>query len=229
MDVVHLGEVDSTNDHAKRLLGSGRTGLFWVRADRQTAGRGRLRREWTSREGNLFCTGAIPTERPVRERHRYSFAAALAVRDLLQAGGVTGVEMKWPNDVLVDDRKVAGILLESERDHIVVGIGLNIAHHPEDTRTPATHLAELGWRPGVEEAFRGLAYAVLHRFGQPWERVHREWLIHACCIGEEFRVKRGGDSLLGTYEGLGEDGELLLRTRSGTVPVTSGDIQRLEG
>ena len=228
MRVIHLPEVDSTNDCAKRMLASGEDGLFWVRADTQTAGRGRLQRDWESGQGNLFCTGVIPTKAALRDRHRLSFAAALAVRDVLQGGGITGAEMKWPNDVLVNDRKVAGILLESEADHIVVGIGLNIAHHPTETRTPATHTEELGWKPTVEAAFEALSYAVLHRFGQPWVRIHREWLVHACFIGEEFRVKRGDDSLLGTYEGLGDNGELLLRTRSGTVPIVSGDIQRLE-
>ena len=229
MRVIHLPEVDSTNDCAKRMLADGETGLFWVRADTQTAGRGRLQRDWASALGNLFCTGVIPTRTPPRDRHRHSFAAALAVRDILQGGGITGVEMKWPNDVLVNDRKIAGILLESEGEHMVVGIGLNIDHHPTETRTPATHTAEFGWKPSVDEAFGALSYAVLHRFGQPWARIHREWLVHACCIGEEFRVKRGDESLLGTYEGLGDNGELLLRTRSGIVPVVSGDIQRLEG
>ena len=224
MRTIHREIVGSTNDTARELLATGETTPFWVRADAQTAGRGRLSRDWVSKPGNLFCTGVIDTKLPPCERHRIGFAASLGVRDTLAAAGIADAELKWPNDVLIDRHKVAGMLLETEGDHVLIGIGLNIAHHPDGTRTLATHTAEHGWSPTPAEALERVAHAVAERVSQGWTRVHRDWVVHSCSIGEEFAVDQNGRRLVGTHAGIGANGELLLRTPSGTVPIMSGDM-----
>jgi BirA family biotin operon repressor/biotin-[acetyl-CoA-carboxylase] ligase len=136
--LVELDEIDSTNEQAKRLAIAGAEEGTLVWAHRQTAGRGRRGREWTSRQGNLFTSLIIRPYCAPLEAAQFTFAAALAVRDMVAVHLRNDIEVacKWPNDVLVEGRKVSGILLESSTagkgnvEWLVLGVGINLSHHP---------------------------------------------------------------------------------------------------
>ncbi|MEM9764990.1 MAG: biotin--[acetyl-CoA-carboxylase] ligase, partial [Pseudomonadota bacterium] len=130
--VLHFDEIDSTNAEAGRRASAGKPAPFWVVADRQTAGRARRGRDWSSLEGNLFasyvCRPGFTPERAALS----TFATSLAVADTVSSflpDGAARVALKWPNDVLVGGRKLAGVLIERVAGKVVVGVGLNV-HRP---------------------------------------------------------------------------------------------------
>lgn len=127
-------ELDSTNEEARRLAAAGEPGPLWLTTTRQTSGRGRRGRSWEMVEGNLAATLLIRPARDSREWPQLSFVAAIAAADMAAhfAPG-SRIAVKWPNDVLADGRKLAGILLESAGDALAIGIGVNLKAHPMDT------------------------------------------------------------------------------------------------
>ncbi|MBN9554147.1 MAG: biotin--[acetyl-CoA-carboxylase] ligase, partial [Alphaproteobacteria bacterium] len=144
-------EIDSTNEEARRLIAAGETGPVWLTASRQTAGRGRRGRAWESAGGNLAATLLLRPVGPQAQWAELSFAAAIATADMAAAlASGARIALKWPNDVLADSKKLAGILLETgngPKPALAIGIGVNLAHHPEGTEFPATSLAALGSKP----------------------------------------------------------------------------------
>jgi BirA family biotin operon repressor/biotin-[acetyl-CoA-carboxylase] ligase len=227
--------LDSTNEEAKRRALEGETGPLWIVAKAQNAGRGRRGRPWTSPEGNLFATGLFTLQSGPARAAQLSFAAALAVGDL--AAGVIGadnVRLKWPNDVLVEGRKLAGILLESGSHMsgglwLAVGIGVNLAHHPDDAERPATDLAEHGGTISPEQAVETLA----QRFGhwlQVWDSqgfapIRQAWLSRAWGLGEPCTARLDGETVQGVFADLAEDGSLRLELPDGRRRlVSAGDV-----
>ncbi|MDX1581941.1 MAG: biotin--[acetyl-CoA-carboxylase] ligase, partial [Alphaproteobacteria bacterium] len=181
----------STNDEARRLAESESAGHGTaVMALTQTAGRGRRGRSWVSEPGNLFFSLLLRPKRPVSEVATLSFVASLAVRDMLARWvDPDELSLKWPNDVLLSGRKVCGILLEGVSgaeglNGVIVGIGVNLRHAPENVIFPAIALSEASPSevPEPEEAAR----ALLARFApwyQRWEEagfaaVGEAWLSH---------------------------------------------------
>ena len=164
--VIRLGAVGSTNDEAKARAQAGAAHGTVVTASEQTAGRGRDGRTWASPPGNLYASLILRPAVALREAAALSLAAALALGDGLDmlVPLNTTIAFKWPNDVLVNGRKIAGILLEAEAsdaalDFLVIGLGVNCAHHPDATTTRATDLREvIGTTPApaaVLDAFLG--------------------------------------------------------------------------
>src|ERR1700749_4832233 len=141
-----FAEIDSTNEEARRLSASGECGPLWLCAARQSAGRGRQGRVWQGSEGNLFATLLIQPKRAKAEWAQLSFVAAIAVSDLA-ARFTPAVTLKWPNDVLAEGKKLAGILLKTAGDALAIGVGVNLAAYPKDTEFPAVSLAALGAIP----------------------------------------------------------------------------------
>ncbi len=142
-DVRHYESLGSTNDEARRLADAGAAHGTVVAAREQTAGRGRVGRSWVSPPGNLYLSVLLRLDLPPARRAELSFVAALAVFDLVDAVlPGSRVMLKWPNDVLVEDAKISGILVEQADAATIVGIGVNVAHCPADTPYPATSLAE---------------------------------------------------------------------------------------
>src|SRR3954470_13498402 len=146
--VLSFDELDSTNAEARRRAEAGEGGPVWITAARQTAGRGRRGRNWSTETGNLAATLLTSTDVPAAEAAQLSFVAALAACDLADTCvGQGAARLKWPNDVLVFGKKAVGILVESGarpdgRLWLAVGIGVNLAHAPIDTERPATCFAE---------------------------------------------------------------------------------------
>lgn len=228
VQTLRLPTTDSTNLHARRMYEAGERGPLWVVAERQSAGRGRLGRQWESGRGNLYASALVPPPRS-EPPTALTFAAALAARDAV-AAHVAGeardnVRLKWPNDVLLGGRKVAGILLESPGGAVVAGIGINVAHHPEATRWPATHLgggvgvdAVLGTLQARFEHWR----AVLDRDG--FAPVRAAWTDAAWGLGSEVVVETGNRRIVGTARGLDASGALRIDTPTGAETVSAGEV-----
>jgi biotin-[acetyl-CoA-carboxylase] ligase BirA-like protein len=132
--IHYFPEVTSTQDVAKQLIAEGASGFFVVRADHQTSGRGRAGRGWSSLSGNLQATFSVPMTFDVALAANYSFVAAVALSQTVLefVGEECCIEHKWPNDVWINGKKLAGILLEIHEPYLLMGIGLNISHAPED-------------------------------------------------------------------------------------------------
>lgn len=232
-----LETVDSTNAEARRMADDGVAGPIWISADRQTAGRGRRGRQWAHREGNLAATLLMRPGRSAREAAQLSFAAALAVADTVAYyAPACELRVKWPNDVLLAGRKVSGILLESAGGEegrlawLAVGIGINLAHHPDDAEFPATSIAAVtGGAPPRDGALARLATAWA-KWYEDWMRegfsaLRDPWLARAAALGGRIRARLSGEELEGVFEGIDADGALILRQPGGvTRLVAAGDV-----
>jgi BirA family transcriptional regulator, biotin operon repressor / biotin---[acetyl-CoA-carboxylase] ligase len=229
--------IGSTNDEAKRLARGGAPEGTLVWAGEQTAGRGRRGRHWASPPGNLYLSLVLrPGGAPSRAA-QLGFVAALGLGDALDGLAALGPRLryKWPNDLLLDGRKLAGILLESETaasgavDFVVIGTGVNLLSHPETSEYPATCLAE-GGSATVSPA--ALLQAFVREF-DPWLARWREegfaplreaWLARASGIGEDIRVRLERMTLTGRFVDLDEDGALLLDGAEGPRRIAAGDV-----
>lgn len=236
-----FAEIDSTNEEAKRLGEAGEQGPVWITAERQTAGRGRRGREWVSPSGNFMGTLFLRPQAGPRKAAELSFVAAVAVHDavdgLLPPALRPGLKLKWPNDLLHDGRKLAGILLESsgiaggELAWLAIGIGINLAQYPDKVEFPATSLAALGI-PDVTpmDALERLAAAFDRRLGewcdvQGFAAIRDAWLARAGGLGETIVVRLADESFEGTFVGLAADGALEVRTPSGDLRrISAGDV-----
>ena len=224
--VLRLERCDSTNAEARRRAETGERGPLWIVADRQTAGRGRSGREWASPEGNLHATWLGLWHGSPQHAALASFAACLAVADLADAltGKPTLVTLKWPNDVLVRGRKVAGVLLEGGNGWLMVGIGVNLAHAPDDARWPADVL------PGATpaEALDVLAPALDRWLGtlglEGFAPLREAWLARAARRGETMEARLPRETVKGRFVDLAADGSLMLETTRGTRRIAAGDV-----
>jgi len=227
--------LDSTNEEAKRRALAGETGPLWIIARSQSAGRGRRGRAWTSQTGNLFATGLFKLDASPARAAQLSFAAALAVGDL--AASVIDpalVRLKWPNDVLIAGRKVSGILLESGAHFqgglwLAVGIGVNLAHHPEDAERPATDFTVHGASLTPEAACKTLAERFDH-WRAAWDRdgfapLREAWIARAWGLGERCVARLNDETVEGVFADLAEDGSLRLDLKDGGRRlISAGDV-----
>lgn len=233
-----LGDVGSTNVECLARARAGDAGLLWLTATRQTAGRGRRGRGWTSEPGNLYASLLLIDPAPAEQLASLPLAVAVAVhaaiRAVLPAGG-EALEVKWPNDILIGRKKTCGILLESEllpdgRRALVVGIGINILHMPDIAAYGVTRLADHGSAASAEELFAHL-FREMAEVLAVWDeghgtgRVTARWRNVAGGIGEKITVNLPDRSLVGTFAGIDDSGFLLLKDEGGGIrPIAAGDV-----
>ncbi|MBI2719536.1 MAG: biotin--[acetyl-CoA-carboxylase] ligase [Rhizobiales bacterium] len=232
--VRRFAAIDSTNSEAQRLAAAGEAGPLWIRADVQTAGRGRLGRHWVSEPGNLHATLLFPVAAGPVVAAQVSFVAALAVHDVVsRLLPAIRVAIKWPNDVLVGGAKVAGILAEvvgSAPTRVALGCGLNVAHAPEGTPYPVTALAHHGVSLSIDSIFEELGSALWQRLrmwdeGRGFAAIRRDWLERAVGLGG---LARSGE-IEGRFVGLAADGALMLELPGGHRRlVHAGDVRFAE-
>jgi BirA family biotin operon repressor/biotin-[acetyl-CoA-carboxylase] ligase len=197
-------------------------------AARQTAGRGRRGREWHSEAGNLFATLLIRPRRVRSDWAQLSFATAIAVADMM-AGFAPDITVKWPNDVLAGGRKLAGILLETTGDTLVIGIGVNLASHPEGTEFPAICLSALGAEPPSPKDALDLLAGNFAEWYDRWESagfapIRDAWLARAAGLGSRIRARLPGKDHVGMFEGIDEHGALLLREADQLRAIAAGEV-----
>jgi BirA family biotin operon repressor/biotin-[acetyl-CoA-carboxylase] ligase len=213
--------VDSTGStNADHLADASAVEGDWLVALEQTAGRGRQGREWVTKRGNFFGSALVqlvPDDPPAQSLSLVSGLALIEAVDAAVPG--LALQLKWPNDLLLDRAKLAGILLERQGDRVVAGFGVNLASAPEVDGRAAGHL---GGKISPE-AFAPIIAAAFGRMLPLWRSsdVHdiaRAWLARAHPIGTELTV-HGGDSLpvRGRFDGIEPDGRLRLRLPDGTV------------
>jgi BirA family biotin operon repressor/biotin-[acetyl-CoA-carboxylase] ligase len=228
--------IDSTNEEARRLAAAGEQQPIWITAARQTAGRGRRGRVWESPTGNLAATLLIRPGKPAGECAQLSFAAAIAAHETVSSFAPgADIAVKWPNDVLANGRKIAGLLLESASTGMVpewlaIGIGINLAHFPEGTEFPATALPTLGiTAPNPSEALTRLA-AAFAKWYEIWRAngfspVRDAWLARAAGLGTRIRARLSDGEYWGMFEGIDETGALILREAQGkTRIIAAGEV-----
>jgi BirA family biotin operon repressor/biotin-[acetyl-CoA-carboxylase] ligase len=236
--IEDIASIDSTNNACRLRAEMGEPEGLVIRADRQTAGRGRRGRPWESPVGNLYCSLLLRPARPAKEVATLGFAVVAAlgnvVADLLPAERVLG--HKWPNDLLIDGRKASGLLLEAgpsagpSIDWLVIGMGVNIVSHPPDTPYQATDLEEMGCAPiasrSLLERFLS-AFSSLHAL---WERhgfpaISRVWMDRAHGVGGSIEVRLEGETLHGRFHSLDSDGALVLELPTREFRrIAAGDV-----
>jgi BirA family biotin operon repressor/biotin-[acetyl-CoA-carboxylase] ligase len=226
-----VAEIASTNSALLARLGGGDAPGegHWLVADRQSAGRGRAGRAWSDGLGN-FMGSTIAWLRPGDPpAPTLSLVAGVALHRTL--GDIPGMLLKWPNDVLVDGAKLAGVLLERQGDAVVVGIGVNLAQAPHVPDRPTIALADLGL-PVARDAFAQAladawqsALALWHRQG--WATLREDWLARAHPRGTLLSVRDpDAGMIIGGFAGLEADGAALLRLADGERrAIHSGDIE----
>ncbi len=214
------------------LAGEGAPEGQWLRAERQSGGRGRMGRAWESPQGNLYCSTLVRLRPGDPPAHTLALVAAVAVHALvapLCADGQTRI--KWPNDILVDGAKIAGILLERTGDAVVIGLGINVTDHPTGLDRPVTSLAAQGAPDTTAAALLDrLATIFAHWLsiwrGQGIDPVRTHWLLNAHPPGTAMRVALpDGGMVDGQFQTLDAHGMLLLRLADGTTrAIHAGDI-----
>ncbi len=243
-DRYHFFSVlDSTNQQAARLAQEGAEPGTVVVADHQTGGRGRLGRPWSSPKGlHLYCSVVLRPAIPPRDAAQLTLVSGLAVAHTLAGIGVEDVEIKWPNDLLLKGRKVAGILTEMRTDptriqYVIVGIGLNVngteTDFPEELRDKATTLAD-SLRTTLDRPW--LLAKMLAQLDHWYGRFDREgfgplgqeWLAFSRLLGQPVRVNMAADHFSGQALALDTEGCLLVRRANGMLTrVVAGDVTRL--
>ena len=235
-ELVALESVDSTSNEAARRadLGAGEGLLIWARE--QTKGRGRQGRQWESPIGNLYCSMLLKPNVEPATAAELGFVVGVAVRECVQdlVPVAKKARCKWPNDVLLDGAKIAGVLLEAtareDAIRIIAGIGINLVSHPDNTSYPATDLQSETTRPAdPARVLEQLAVAFL-RWRDVWltqgfAALRPAWLDHAAGLGETIRVRLPNREFSGEFLSLDERGALQLREAGGEIQtISAGDV-----
>lgn len=235
MDVFET--IGSTNLEGLTRIRAGERGPLWLATARQSAGHGRRNRAWVSPQGNLATSIIQTIGASAAVVATLGFAAGLALDSALRrvAGAHTlSFALKWPNDVLADGKKIAGILIETEAVPeglaVVVGIGVNVVAAPEGTPYPATSLAACGVTASAEDVFAALSdawleFVTLWDGGRGFQDIRPLWLARAAGLGKPMSVQSGGVTLQGTFETLDAEGRLVLLDANGKQKiVAAGDV-----
>ena len=227
---VRYEELDSTNSEARRLAEKGEPGPLWISTGRQTAGRGRRGRAWDAAPGNLAATLLIRPGASQAVIGQLSFVAALAAAETASHfARSASILVKWPNDVLAEGKKLAGILLEGGSDWLAIGIGINLASFPEGTEFPAISLAQLGIAPpSPEEALTVLAARFAHWYDvwmkDGFDTIRDAWLARAAGLGKPIRARLPSETREGVFEGIDQSGALLLNEQGRVRPIAAAEV-----
>jgi BirA family transcriptional regulator, biotin operon repressor / biotin---[acetyl-CoA-carboxylase] ligase len=234
--VQHLKTTASTMDDVRAAAMAGAAEGLVIRADQQTGGRGRRGRPWFSPAGNLYVSMLLRPAMDQAALGRFSFVASLALAAALPDDiDRDRTRLKWPNDVLVDNAKIAGILLEScntpQGMALIIGMGVNIAQHPTDAPYPTTSFAALGLGashtpekllPRFLSAFEGYRQDLIAGNFLP---IRSAWLAQASGLGEAIVVRLPNQALDGRFMGIDESGCLLLQRPTGNLQrIASGEV-----
>jgi BirA family transcriptional regulator, biotin operon repressor / biotin---[acetyl-CoA-carboxylase] ligase len=242
--------IGSTNAMALERAREGDPGKLWIASKQQESGRGRRGRSWETPLGNLAATLLLTSTGELKLAATLGFVAGLAVSDALAAVaprarvgvGVDGggerssrFELKWPNDVLAGEAKLAGILLESAMltgggYGLAIGIGVNVVAYPEGLPYPATSLAALGSAADAETLFLALSDAWTANSrdwndGRGLASIRNRWLQRAAGLGADVAVRIEGNVVRGVFETIDEDCRFVIRSRGGEVlRIAAGDV-----
>ncbi len=213
----------------------GDAGHLWISADVQTSGRGRHNRPWTSPVGNLYASLLLIDPSPAVRAPQLGFVTGVALVDALRRFAPdTGFALKWPNDILLGQAKLAGILLEGStlpdgRFACVIGCGVNCASHPQDLAYAASDLRAQGLDVTPSALLQALASTLAHWLyvwaaGKNFAAIRAAWLERAAGLGGPIRVNLPGSVREGRFIDLDADGRLILEGADGHVTIDAGDV-----
>lgn len=235
--LLALDATPSTNDEALACAEAGDPGKLWVVAREQTKGRGRHGRAWSSPAGNLYASLLLVEPCEPAAAPQLGFVAGVALHDTvaLIIEVETRLGLKWPNDLLLDGAKLAGILLEGHRlgrggaFAVVIGIGLNVSVAPSDTPYAATSLASAGRPVAVEAVIEALSTSMASRLavwdgGRGFGEVREAWLARATGLGAEVTLRLPGREARGLFAGMDRAGRLILEVAGRREVIDAGDL-----
>jgi BirA family biotin operon repressor/biotin-[acetyl-CoA-carboxylase] ligase len=226
-------EIDSTNLEARRLIENGIDNDFVILASKQSKGRGRKGKEWISDEGNLYLSLIL---RPYGKSYTFcqlSFITALALYDAISilskdSQKPIDLKLKWPNDILVNNAKISGILLESARhtnkEYIIIGVGVNVKVAPEEIGQKTASLEQIcGSRIDVNDVL-GLFMSNFHKYYRRWQmdgfaQLRRLWLSRAHKIGEIVTIAHDNLRVSGAFKDINNQGAIRLKLASGQISI----------
>jgi len=239
-----LDTARSTNEALMQCAREGERGPLWLVTSNQSGGHGRRNRPWISAKGNLAASILEVMDAPMPMLATLGFAAGLAAQTALctiSDGASTGAagrnkpdfRLKWPNDVLAEGAKIAGINLEVEAREgaqaVVVGIGINVVAAPSEVTPPATSLAALGVSTSAEAVFAALSDAwawwrPLWNLGRGFPLLRNQWLSRASGLGRRVAIRSGANLIEGIFAGIDDQGCLIVDTGEHYVPIAAGDV-----
>jgi BirA family biotin operon repressor/biotin-[acetyl-CoA-carboxylase] ligase len=214
---------------------AGEQGPLWLATAHQTAGHGRRQRPWISPPGNLACSVIETLTTDHAGAATLGFAAGLALETALRqvSGDAASFRLKWPNDVLADNEKLAGILIEAEPITkglaAVVGMGVNVVAAPDGTSYPATSLKALGVATDAETLFAALTDAWAEWFavwdhGRGFGAIRTQWLARAAGLAAAIQVRQGERVIDGVFETIDEAGRLVVSHNGEATKIAAGDV-----
>ncbi len=226
--VCRLSCVESTQVEARRLIAAGQGDGALVVAESQTAGRGRFAREWQSPAGNLYVSFILRPPMPLAEWPQVMMLAALALSETFDDLGVAQAAIKWPNDILVGESKVAGMLSEVAGAHLILGIGVNVnAPVPTDLPHATSLRAALGRELELETFLQALVVRLDNYYVQllSGRRFTAPWAARLVTLGQTVRVLAGDAIVKGIADSVDSSGALRVRQRNGTLAILhSGEV-----
>jgi len=235
----YFSSIDSTNSEALRLASKGEPSGLWIWSAKQHAGRGRLGRTWESLSGNLFSSLLLRLQCDPAIAPQLGFVAGVAMHDALMSlqpeGGTNKYQLKWPNDLILNEKKAGGMLLESlllntNQQVVVIGIGLNVKNHPHSTAYPATSLEEAGIETTADQVLVQLAHQCdtwikVWDNGSGFSTIRNAWLDRSFDIGTDVTVRLPETLIAGRFNGIDDHGSLILIMNDGTKKlISAGDV-----
>ena len=234
--IQEFQQLDSTNSHAFELANLHQiSDREIILANSQNCGRGRQNRSWSSPQGNLYFSLVLRPKILAEKIPQISFVGIVALRLAIEkiAMGKMQIQAKWPHDLLIDGKKTAGLLLESKIsqkncEFVILGIGVNIESSPDETIFPAGNLKSFGLDILPEMALKNflvefeVSYQNWCDFG--FKGVRQSWLKNAYRLQEKITVRFDEKQLEGVFEGLDEEGSLLLKCEGKIVKISAADV-----
>lgn len=234
--LVHVAETGSTNQLALAAASAGEMRPTWFLADRQTAGRGRRGKVWSTETGNLSATLMLRDPAPASKIAELCFVSALAIDDAILTLAPeleSRLRLKWPNDGLIDGAKMIGILVEATTrgslTHAVLGIGVNVSHHPGNAPYRTTCLNDEGFPITRDQLFEALSASMLRALavwnrGEGFAAIRAGWLARAAGLGHPIVVSHEKTRYEGIFAGLDAEGRLILDTPDGRQFLGVGEV-----
>ena len=224
---IDYPSVSSTNDEAKNICSAVDVKKIVITAVEQTQGRGRRGRNWISDSGNLFMSQLYKPQHKISD---LVFISSLSIaQTVLSFSSDLDVKIKWPNDVLLDNKKFCGILIEAEKDYVIIGIGVNLNSCPpdQDIIYPATDIASYGLnlsRLDFLQKYLSIFNENTKLYKQNgFNDIRLNWLKYAYRLNQEIKIKNNS-AIQGIYKGIDENGFLLLEQDKKVTKISAGDI-----
>lgn len=229
--IINLKSISSTQDYAKELITNNKINhRTAITAEIQTKGRGRkTSRVWQSPKGNLYLSAII--ENKETNLYHLSFVASISIFNSLKKLGLKNIKLKYPNDVLVNFKKISGLLIEKEADFAIIGIGININSHPKKTNNyPAASILSEGVKTDKEILLNILLDEIKENYQQLKEKgfisIKNIWLKNSYGLNKEVKIIDNEKIRTGIFINLSPEGFMLIKDKKGSISkIYSGDIK----